>query len=526
MSNKKKGLLLLVFLFIVPVVFASSYDKWVLAGKDISFDNTIFTTAINQRGDIATIGFDSELFLIGNGDCQASALYRVCFRDTRFNLTADQGEYNATTEIKTPELHITIDKITPTIAITRKIDKKEFLINDEATISVLIDNQGEQKVYNLEYRDIIPKGFIIVEIDGVTASGNTIRWSWPSLATEMSFSYKIKLIAPTNASWKANLSYVFDSNAFTKETDAITVKTIEAPNPLNVKTSLLKSNIKIGESTTYTINLTNIDTKNYVDVDEFIVSIPRRVEIKSYGELEKSENNLIWRGKLGSGESKVFDIKLKCDYTGDNKINVSIKNSFYNDIEKKTYTRTKNYTDSLKSDFTRPVPLVKFMFDKTTINYGDKSNVRAFIENKDSKIPLFEVKFRVKSKLFDDFENTLENILPGQKVEAYYFPFTAPSLTQDTIYKVNFSGSYRTLYYEYFEFSSEGSITVKKNPNAIVEEQEQTEEVETEPEETSNRSVREDVIVENITSKQITQKQENFFVKFFKALANLIKDLF
>ncbi len=527
-EKKRVLLLLLIFVFFVPTVLAASYDKWVVAGEDISFDNTVFTTAINPRWDIATIGFDSELFLIGKGECQASALYRVCFNDTRFDVVKGYGVYNVTTDTMTPELHIIISTLTPTVEITRTIDKTQLLINDVATISVKVANEGEKKVYDLEYIDVIPNEFTIIERKGVVSDGNAIKWIWPSLSGETSFSYKIKLIKPINVSWKASLSYVFESKSVFKNTSSITVKKIEATNPLNVERSLSPTNIKVGEDTLYIITLKNTDEKNDVEVESFVVSIPKKVEIKGYGELKKDQNDLSWSGVMGPATNKTFEVELKCDYTGEYKINISLENSFYNEIEKKTHTKLQNYSNTLKSDFTRLEPSVKFMFDKKTLNYDDESNIRAFIENKDSKIPLFEVEFEVKSELFDDFENTLEHILPGQKVEAFYYPFRTPSLFEDKVYKVKFSGRYRTVYYEYFNFSSEGSITVKKDPDAVFEDEEQqTIEEEQEVEQTSNESLQEDIVVEkNESGEPLIQKKENFFVKFFKALASLIKDLF
>lgn len=522
----KRGVWFLLLVLACQSVFALIHDGWVLAGEDIVFDGVTFSTQINQRWDIVTVSFDSEVFPIGLVECEANPFYRVCYIDWRWNFLKGEGTYNASTEVKTPEIHITIETLTPSIKVTRSIDITQFLVNDIGTVSVVVNNEGEKRIFDLEYVDAVPPGFMVIDYKDAVVKGNTIKWNWPSLAGERSFWYKIRNLKPTNVSWDAHLSYIFEDNEYIKDIDVLAVTSARALNPLSVGISLSKDTTKIGESTTYTITLTNSETDRSIDIHELLIVFPEKVYVKGYGDLKKSDNQLSWSGTLNYQTSRDFKVIMRNDYSADNKINLSVNNSFYNDIEKRLHNVKIEYTDSFKSDFTKMTPAVKFMFDVTILDVGDDSNVRAFIENTDIKIPLFEVKYTVESDLFTDFSGTLEHVLPREKVEAFYFPFKTPSLEQDMTYEVKFKGRYRSVFYEYVNFEATNSIKIKKDPNFGVQIQEEEEQDASGEESNATNTSTEDVPSEATPEPEPVQSSDNIIVKFLKALGKFISDLF
>ena len=526
MSNNKRGVWLLVLILVSPAVVALTHDGWVLAGSDISFDGVTFEISINQRWDTMTVGFQSEVFPIGLGECEASQFYRVCYIDNRWDFLKGYGTYNASNEERTPELHVTIEALTPAIKVTRTIDKNSYLVNDIGTVYITVNNEGEKRVFDLEYVDVVPPGFLVIGSKDVVVTGNTIKWNWPSLAGERSFWYKIKNIKPTNTSWNARLSYIFEENEYIKEIDPFPVTSAIAINPLTVSTQFSKTETKIGGSTTYSVTLTNTNTKRDIEVNEFSIVFPKNVYVNGYGDLTKNGNKLTWSGQVGYQESRVFKAVMKNDNSASNIVNVTVNNSFYNEIEMKTYIMKREYTDSFVSGYKKLAPSVKFMFDRTVIDVGADSNVRAFIDNPDDKVPLFDVEYTVESDLFTDFSGNLEYVLPGEKIEAFYFPFKAPSLENDVTYEVIFKGKYRTVFYEYSDFETSSSIKIKADPHYGQTEQVE-ENITPETNQTGNASSE---IVNQETSPNATdqpvQESQSFIKKFLNALARLIADLF
>ncbi len=514
-----------IFLILLAFANASTYDTWVLSGETINFNEQDFLVLTSSDWEIASIEYDDEVIIASNQSCGADAFYRLCYEGARWDQAKGYGEYDSTTSAKTPELHITISNLAPTVTVARSITKSDLIVNEETDVIVTISHTGEKKIENVVYTEIIPNGFQVTETEDIVKKGNILKFETPYLSADKQLSYKIKTIRPINASWTSSLKYDYQGQSTTQEIGQISVKTIEITNPLQVSTTLSKANIDPGHSVTYTATLTPSEE---TQVHSFVFDIPKNVEVKDYSdEMQFENNNIEWAGVID--EVQVFEVDLKFLYAGSFELNTTVVNEFYSDVEEKYHNKSQTKSNKLVVDLTKISAKVDFMLDRKSIKVGNKSNIKVLIENKDSKTVLFDVNYYIKTGLFGNSQGTVEALAPGEIEQVYFKEFYAPSLEEDSKFIMNVTGSYRTQFYQEFDFDASDTLSIGKDPDFVAEQEpSQVVQQEQKTEDTSEEESEEEKLVDDESIEDSNEgvdenpkQKKSFFSKIIDFFRNL-----
>lgn len=138
-----------------------------------------------------------------------------------------------------------------------KAGPKDQIIGRTAEYTVVVSNPGTDPVSNVVVTDTAPTGTRIVSADGASLSGNTATWRIAELKAGAKQNYKITLTTATpgkhcnvvSASSAEGLTARAQSCTDWKGQAALLIEVVDNPDP-----------IMIGETTTYTIRVTNQGT--------------------------------------------------------------------------------------------------------------------------------------------------------------------------------------------------------------------------------------------------------------------------
>ncbi|MCX7886489.1 MAG: OmcB family cysteine-rich outer membrane protein [Verrucomicrobiae bacterium] len=156
----------------------------------------------------------------------------------------------------------------PGLAIAKDGTKQQFL-GRTATYNIVVSNTGDTDLKDVVVTDTAPAATRIVKAEGASVSGNTATWRLPTLAKGAKENLSLVLTSSTPGSHcnevavRSAEGLTANSRACTlwKGIPAILIEVVDDPDP-----------IAIGETTTYTIRVTNqgtADDKNIKLVASF-----------------------------------------------------------------------------------------------------------------------------------------------------------------------------------------------------------------------------------------------------------------
>lgn len=135
-----------------------------------------------------------------------------------------------------------------------KTGPAESLINKQATYTVKVSNIGDTDLNNVVVTDTAPSQTKIVSAPGASVSGNTATWTVPVLKSGENKSFNVTLTTSQVGRW-CNAATVTTREGLRDSAEACTlwkgvagilVEMVDDPDP-----------IQVGETTTYTIRVTN-----------------------------------------------------------------------------------------------------------------------------------------------------------------------------------------------------------------------------------------------------------------------------
>jgi len=144
----------------------------------------------------------------------------------------------------------------PGLAISKEGTKEQFL-GRTATYTIVVSNTGDTDLKDVVVTDTAPAATRIVKADGASISGNTATWRMATLAKGAKENLSIVLTSTTPGSHcndvtvrsAEGLSAKDQACTLWKGIPAVLIEVVDDPDP-----------IAVGESTTYTIRVTNQGT--------------------------------------------------------------------------------------------------------------------------------------------------------------------------------------------------------------------------------------------------------------------------
>jgi len=150
----------------------------------------------------------------------------------------------------------------PGLAITKEGTKEQFL-SRQAKYTIVVSNTGDTPLTGVTVTDTAPTGTTIASAQGGTVSGNKAVWNLGTLEAGANKSLTVNLNGTTPGR-HCNSATVTTTECLTQTAEACTVWTGVGALLLNKKDD--PDPIQVGETTTYTVRVTNQGTADDTNV--------------------------------------------------------------------------------------------------------------------------------------------------------------------------------------------------------------------------------------------------------------------
>ena len=217
--------------------------------------------------------------------------------------------------------------LVPGLKIVKTGPAQQFL-GKTAKYDIKVTNTGETKLTGLTISDNAPTNTIITAAPGAQRIGNQATWNLSALNPNQSKSYSITLKALRSGTWVNNVAV--NSAEGLRDNDsaktlwrgfaAVLVEMVDDPDPLLV-----------GETTTYTLKVTNQGTAADTDV-RVVVNFPPQIKPvsvggKTQGTIQGDKVVFAPLATIGPKDVAVWTIKAKAAAVGDGRVNAEITTS-------------------------------------------------------------------------------------------------------------------------------------------------------------------------------------------------------
>ncbi len=469
MPNPLRAVLLLFFLWqlLAPQASASEvYKGWVLVGKTVTVaDQQIkVKSAVGEDWEKLLLDTGDGSFIIDKGDCRRSSYYEYCYTESRYEL-GKYGEWDYTTRTATPEVHLTVSDISPLITVSASIDKSSLAVNDQATVTITVKNTGSLAAAGLAYTAELPDSVLPLHgSEGVSISGGTITWKGTSVSGgggKKEFTYTFRVKKAEALSFVGNLTYEYQENTYSKSHPAVSAKVVET---VKVTTfSLSATSASINEQVTLTALIINADLEYEARIKTFTLTLPQGLEvITKDSALSGTGTTLRWEGTIPLNGSKSFEVVVRALKSGSYKFSSALDAEVYSATQNAWLRQNSSTEQTLTVKLSALAPSIEFVLGKNSVDGGEQTGYRAYLNNQDTKATYFDIKYTLTSELSEDVSDTAGFIAPGTKKLIFSDYFNAPISAGKKGYPINFSGSYRTQNDEYFTFGTVATLTVSE----------------------------------------------------------------
>ena len=449
---KKRGLLLLIFIILIPNSFAiieELYEGTILDAQSVTIDGINFTFTVLSDANIVFISWeDSSISLNGyvNETAEMNATNETtqttetnCDEKNGFYLCVGKIEFSHTdTETKTRHYSapVTVSKVITEVKMFREIDNTDLLIGQKFTVKTLLENRGTIEAKDVSFIDYFPDDFMmnLAEVEGCKISGKNIIFKGTiAVNGKKECTYTLTALKGIKYNSKATLSYY---NGMEKK-ETTNEETINVANySVEISKSLNKSALNIGDDFLLNLEIKNKNEDSDIS-PELNIEIPDKLKIiKKTSGFEQTMSGLKWKDEILAGESKNLSIAFKADYFGEFDIKYNAK---YNIDSLRRET-----SDEIKINVTKPELTISFDAP-VEIEQNKESKIRIKIVNKNEEISFNDLNIKTENDL------NLTNIdkLAGkiEKCESFLVldtDFITPFVNEDSIFYYNITISYKT----------------------------------------------------------------------------------
>lgn len=234
---------------------------------------------------------------------------KVCNSASANSSNAGKANAEACTVVLVPGLKV------------EKSGTKEQILGRNADYEITVSNTGDTTLANVNVSDIVPVETMIVAAPGATLAGNRATWTIASLAPGAKATHAIKLTSKTagthcNTVTASSGSVSESAKVCTlwKGIPAVALEVVDDPDP-----------IQVGESTTYTIKVTNQGFANVQNV-KIAATFSDAVQPVSTAQGTVNGKNVSFPivATLGAKQSVTYTITVKGASVGDSRNKITL----------------------------------------------------------------------------------------------------------------------------------------------------------------------------------------------------------
>ena len=460
--NSLKECFVLLIIFILIVLLSSLIEAedlhgdWYFSGDTFTVEGDVYlVTHYNFYDTMVVLRVNDNAYIIEEGRCRSAPTKKYCIDE----IYRDLANASESDPIKFEEgeiyagIYVKISTKGPDISISRSFSTTNPELNEEVTVTVTLENEGDEGTDSFLYKDMFPKGVIITaSSSGTERTSRTITYdSNIPPDSEKTFTYRFKVTDYLEFTSQAEATYYY---AGSEQSITVSSKTIKVVKPYEFTTTLSPKSIEVGEQSALSIKIENLVSKE-IEVNELRIIIPSFLSLQAKpGELEKRNEKYYWNGTLDSGEYKMINLLLEPVKSRTYGVSIGIR---VTDSENKEFSEVK--TVSLTSTLKELEPILSVL--DTSVSEGSSFRVAFSVKNPNEKVGFRNIKASVKSEIFPELKAELEDLMPGKtQTLIVNDTLTAPFLDEKTEYEIEALGSYETTTNEQFEFSKKATLTV------------------------------------------------------------------
>jgi len=469
---KKRGILTtfsIIFLLILMPNAFSIYEELIYSGTvdsgdAVEIENNLFEFNIDPVSSKVSVQINISGMIISSGECKVKDNFDICIINISFsykNLTDYRDVYKA--DVKIYQIKSKID-------VTHTIGKSNILIGEETTGELTIENTADVAAEDVLATIKLPSSILATDLEGCKKTFDSIVFNEDIHPTQIKkCTYKILGLVGGDFELAANVTYF---NGIEKV--SATANTIDGEvynHSLKISSKLNESKFNIGKKLNLTINVENINDEYDLTVTTFKIKIPQDLLlIKKPKDTIRNNRVLSWSGSLAANNNKNFLIQLQAKRTGNHSVTAEASykvSKFLRSAKSKSIVEV--YCDC---------PYILYDLSEQITLPEQKTGLRAFIVNPGKTQDFKNVKINYNTNIPDipDFSVTHTDIKPLQSIKIFSSPFIGPNA--DEIYHFNITATYESENGQIFVQKENIEIRVSEEGEAVVEEQQETEEQE------------------------------------------------
>ncbi len=456
---EKRGVRLLasaLFLFVALSCCCSAaevFNKYILPSDTAKVQGNTFTFTLSPDWQKLYFSGNGTQSIIAALNCKDITFYTICFNGTRYNVSKGWGtadRFNG----EVPQIYVRIYDRAPAITITRRIDNSSLLLGEETTIHVEIKNTGNVDLYNVVYRDDLPKQLQILAFPKMAMESNKLTWEGGiDAGRNRSLYYDVKTIAPLDVQSKAKVVYEYANKSKEVESSALRIRVIE---PLTTTAGIKKNNLSIYENATFYVNFVNTDPVYPVNITALRIYLPKDLLVKSYSsDISKlSDNSYRWRKGLVRNAKTAITINVSSAYYGIFPIRADLKYITHNTEFNKNISVNLTYYSS------KLTPI--FWLKSAKVRAGEENEIEIGLKNSNKKISFEDIRCSFESRLMaTGVSRSYPTIGADTEINLFSLNFTPPYSEAARNYSFSADCNYKSLNSQQFFTSGIYNITAK-----------------------------------------------------------------
>lgn len=456
---KHYSLVFLGFLFIALLSFVVEakdlHNDWHYSGDTFNVEgDTIMVTHFDFYDPTVLLQVNKNTYIMREGDCKQTATRDYCITEI-FNDIDTQDEdapIKFQGGVAYAGIKILVRTRGPDIKISRTFSTTSPELNQEVTVTVTVENTGDEGTDSFLYADSYPAGVIITSLSSGKSTPRSITYdlNFP-VNEEKSFAYAFKVTDYLEFSTQPKAYFTYASQNTSVSVSSANIKVIK---PYSFTATLSTNSFEVGEQATLNAKIEN-KVSEEINVDELKIMVPSLISIQSASsELVKSNEVYTWQGSLDSGDDKAISMVLKPAKSGNYIIPVSVK---IKDSEGKSFSETTNL--SLSATL-KPLEVILSVLE-TSVSEGSSFRVAFSVKNPNKNIGFRNIKAGVRSEIFPELGAAITDLMPGKtQTLIVNDTLTAPFIGEKKTYDIEAHGTYESTTNEKLNFSQKATLTV------------------------------------------------------------------
>ncbi len=289
----KKTLALITFftfLFCLTTVTADTYaadkiiDDWLFSQETITAKGEVYTIFID-------LGLDSISLRDENGEYTKINL-GLCKRIEDLGFCLQEIEYDF--DEKDEKARIEVYDLEVIINVTREITDGGLLTGEETTLTVTLDNDGDEDVY-LKFIDEFPKGIEVSKVSGGAKLENNIV-TWEGMLRknqDEEIEYEIRAVEDVDTTLVGRL--VYEGEVYYTERIKLKSETV-----LETELNWEYEPLVLGDEIELNVTLKNVE-EDEIEINNFTIYFPPELSVRKGG---RQVTSYFWDGDIKEGSTK------------------------------------------------------------------------------------------------------------------------------------------------------------------------------------------------------------------------------